>query len=456
MSRIAWGLCVLLLAFHGNASAVTASIFTITEPNAPTINPQEDHFSVVLEASWISRQEGFLQNLLSRAKGGLVEINGTVTFDDNQTAQVVNAITLDDPKNSMGRALGFKGPVYADLPADISQLEVAFKIALTEEDRLASLLGSLDSNKAALPAEVLTSPWIGYGKLVSVVTETLFGTKDTDYPLSARYRVSMPMKEHYVVIVASTDDNDSKLAGASAEDFTFAGQRLRFAKGPVPKEWTYFVLKVKVNPERKSVVKRAIGADTPWATVIRTQLRVLPVSKARDASQLSAVADTALTALENLEKFLGSDRSFSNFDRAGGLFAYSDNAVKVISGECKSKGIGDCPVGELSQYRNQIGEAYHFPATKVAIAGTAIQLQVKVEDAIMAGKIKNPKGTRQVPLLGLASWEKYVASRPGVASYDWSLQDIFSDAVSKVQPHDTVGFAWDPIIQQMKACIGCI
>ncbi len=401
-------LTTTLTVTNGIALAVTGSVFTVAVPGGEMIDRAKDHFAVTFEDGWVSKEDGWLSRLFSESKAGLFTISGAVTFDDSQLVKIEYAMPLEDPKKTMARSLGFRGLVYPDLPADVTQIDLSLRIALTNEDRFTKLLGALDSSKAGLPAEVFSAPWIGYARMVSVVSQSIFGTNDSDYPLSARYSVSMPAKEHYVIMVASNKEGDGRLSAAIASDFTYDNQKLLFKNGPAPRDWTYFVLKIKKNLARKSVNQRAVGLDTPWATVIRTQLNVLPVAKAKTEQQFSAIADNTLTAIQNLGTFLVADRSFSNYDRAAGIYYFADNSVRTLKEACQARKIAHCPVEDIEQYRRQMAMTFRITEANLASAASAMRLQAAFEKQLASTNSQS----RYTLLPYLSDWETYIASNP--------------------------------------------
>lgn len=429
-------LLVILVSVIANpAYGVTASVFTIDVPGGSEIDRQRDHMALILENGWISRENGFLADLFSKSKGGVFRISASTVFDNNQTTQLESTTLIEDPKGSMGRALGEKGPVYADIPADLKALELTVRLALTQEDRVKNLLGEIDNSKAALPAEVVTAPWVGYAKLVSTVTQSLFGTSDADYPLSGRYKLPMPTKEHYVLFIASDQENDKELSNAVNTDFEYKGQRLYFKNRPIQK-WTHLVFKIARSDSKRSPEQRisdsVVSLDTPWATVVRTQLRVLRASSAKDSSQLSAIADNAYSALQNLEKFLRDDLSFSNFDRGSALVYYTNDAVKKIDEACKKKKYAECPTDSLVEYRDGIAKSMGIPDTRLAAGAKAIELQVAIESRIKTGEIKNPPGRPATVLPTLVDMEKYVLMNPAALHVQTNSIPDLQDAYHKV------------------------
>jgi hypothetical protein len=111
---------------------------------------------------------------------------------------------------------------------------------------------------------------------LSTLNEALFGASSTTNPITARYRLDVPTRERLVVLLASNDDDDATLPAAEVKDFSYIDQALKY-QGVNVTQWTYIVLKVKYVA-RRSVTQRAHGEyDTPWSTVIHSQLTSLPV-----------------------------------------------------------------------------------------------------------------------------------------------------------------------------------
>lgn len=417
MKNLSFVVAVLVSVISQPAGALTASIFTLDVPGGSAIDLQKDHMTVVLENGWISTEKGFLEQIFSEAKSGLFRITAKTTFRNNKTVELESTTLIDDPKGSMGRSLGQRGPVYPDMPADVRDLEFTLRIATTQDDRIKKLLDNIESNKAALPVEVFTAQWFGYARLVSTVTQALFGTNDTDYPLTGRYRLTLPTKEHLILFVAPNEENDKKLRNAKATDFEYKEreQQLFFRNEPVRK-WTYLVFKIKKSNDKRSAEQRvkydAIASDTPWATVIRTQLRVLRADKAKDVSQLTSVADNALSAIQNLETFLGVDLSYSNFDRGSTLKYYTEDAIGKISKVCKKRKYSECPTEALQEYSNAIADSVGIPETKLAEGVGAIKFQTIIESKIRSGELKASARMRASILPTLGDIEHYLATNP--------------------------------------------
>jgi hypothetical protein len=423
------------------AHGMTAKVFTIDLLNADTIDKEKDHVMVSFQDGYLSKEQSWLNTLLSKAKSGIFQIKGSVKFQDEAKAvEVETNKSIDDPKGSMGRYLGMLGPLYPDLPADLEVLKIGVKMALSNDARLGKMIAALEKEKESLPVEVLSAPWIGYTKVVSVVTESLFSSAEADYPISGEYAVSFPTKEHYAVFVAGNSDNDPELAKATSSDFSFRSDKLHYRSSPVTK-WSYVVIKISRPKTVQSVAKRSRRANEPWATVIRTQLDVLPTGKISEAAQLSAVADNTFTAIKNLENFLKNERSFSTFDLATGLYFYTNKSIKTIESVCKSKRFESCPIDELSQYRSTISQVHGIAEDALLARARAVEFQILAENAIMKGSIPIPSGRIVAPLLTAEEWEPFLrdkAAKSGNEEAFWNpvnldvLKHDYIEAVKRV------------------------
>jgi hypothetical protein len=135
----------------------------------------------------------------------------------------------------------------------------------------------------------------------------------------------------------------------------------------------------------------------------------------KDESQLEAVADNTLNALNNLGKFLSQDNSFSNYDRATALTHYADSSRETIADVCKRKQFQDCPTGGIDQYRKNTADASGIDAEKVRVGAWAIAMQVKY--AKLAKSKPNPAAVVYANALPVTAWETFVRRHPEITEH---------------------------------------
>jgi len=152
------------------------------------------------------------------------------------------------------------------------------------------------------------------------------------------------------------------------------------------------------------VTQRSFGPEsaTPWGVVISTQLTVLRTSTANDASKLQTIQDAALTALQNLEKFLSVDNSFTTNDRVVALDAYAGSSIATISAACKRNNIADaqCPVTDLQQFQNNLPLPKNTSREAVKAQSSLMQWQVGLAAQMMKD---NSVKLKAIPNLGTLS-----------------------------------------------------
>jgi len=430
--------------FASNAFALSAKIFFLDVPNGKSIDKDRDHLILSVEDGWISSRSSLFSRILSNAKGGAIQITSKVTYNDNFTDSKEAFTSLENVKRVMDRPLGLRSTIHSDLPAEIMSLEVILKIAITSEDTIAKVLDGLEKGKDGFSSALLTSQYIGYSKAISVITQSLFGTNASNYPFFARIDLNQNelVKERYILMVSPNRDGDPDLRAAKMSDFSVQDQRVLF-KGNPP-NWSYVLM--KLSKTAKSDIKRkAIGSEAPWATVIRTQLNIIPAGRAKDESQLASVADNALTALKNLENFLTTDRNFSNFDRAEAIYYYTDSTISTIEKACKNGHISQCPVDELGQYRAKIADIYGVGQSDIKLAATAMRLRDIVDIAVASGGTSEDLGKIVVDAQtgepfnpSTSEWESYLRTSKSAVAYgpldkasvDKTYQNFFDNKAS--------------------------
>lgn len=371
----------------------TARTVEMEVSGGAAIDPTEDHYSISYLGGWLTSNSDFFTLLLSHPVGGVFDINGQFTFEDGTTQTLDFPTAIDNPTSQLGRPLGIEGVIFGDIPADISKLKLQARISVTKDDRVNDLIKAITDEKngpTALPAEVFTSQWLGYANLFSTISRTLFKTDKESVDIFGQSTISRPKKEKIVMMISSTKENDQNISSLLNSKLSFENGILKYDGNPTPKEWTYLVFKIS-KAEKRSAPQRAIGLDTPWSTVINTQLNVLPVNKVKDESQLEILADNTLTAIYNLQKFLVLDRSFTTYDRAAALYYYADRSAETIDATCKSKNFNNCPTSELKQYSDNIETV--FPAlqkgskSNIALGAKAIDFLLQLQSAFSSGAL---------------------------------------------------------------------
>ncbi|MBI1173669.1 MAG: hypothetical protein GC139_00185 [Sideroxydans sp.] len=369
-------LSICLIFSIADACALTAKILTLDVSGGQAINPQTDHFSLSVESGFISSKGGF-SSIFYKARSATFVVRNNVNFQSGSPRLIEVTNTIVDPKSSMQRPLGFAGYIFPDIPGDISSTDLTVSISISNDPIVGKTLTALESNRAKLPAQIFSSPWIGYAQTISTLTDVFFGSDSNSTPISAHLILAPPQKEEYIVLIASGQDGDIKLNNLNASELTYDPQAhtLKFSSnGQAISDWTYIVFKLGYKPPINFDLL-SLSSSAPWATVVNTQLRTIPLDQVNDRKQLQAISTNVLSSLAGLQNFLSADPIFSNYDRASGLHALASEKISDIEAFCTEKHMANCPVNALKQYQRGLEYAFNIDHTTLAIASKAIQFQ---------------------------------------------------------------------------------
>ncbi|MBU6391712.1 MAG: hypothetical protein KGQ83_05690, partial [Planctomycetes bacterium] len=250
-------LIVFVHLFATQAYALSARVIFLDVPGGQSVDRQRDHLMLSVENGWISNECTLFSRIISSAKGGAIQISSKVTYKDNFVDSKETFTRLENVNKVMNRPLGIRSSIYSDLPAEISTIDTTFKIAITNEDTIAKILNGLEKGKENFPAMILPSQYIGYSKAISVITQTLFGTNDSNYPFFGQITLNQNdfSKEHYILMVSPNQDSDNELKAACNADFSFKDQQILFKDAPLNK-WSYVLL--KLSKAGKSDIKSRV------------------------------------------------------------------------------------------------------------------------------------------------------------------------------------------------------
>jgi hypothetical protein len=294
------------------------------------------------------------------------------------------------------RPVGQTIQIHDKVPGDINT-RMTFKLALHREDTISNVIKAVESTKAELPADLFAGPWIGYSKLVSEITKTLFGTTDTDYPfywtgdIKTNDIVSSDgqMKEHYIVLVSPRKDGDEEFRKLKKSKLVYdATEREVLYEGAPLTRWSHAVLRIaKTDPYR--IDQLVFESTAPWAVLARSQFLTLPLSNVGDLKELNRISQNAVVQLKNEIELLNKEHRFSKFDRAVTLKNYTEFVIREINSYCEKRlkvPMDQCPVGELTQFSSSIVRSFGLQDT-AALAEAVTENAQKIM-SIVNSKLK--------------------------------------------------------------------
>lgn len=345
-----------------------ASRYIVLRNGAATINPKTDYFSVTLVQGWLSKRSTFLETLLSSDTKSSILVQSAVTFFDGQ--KIENALTFSnsDIKKNVDKSWGITPLLYEKLPGDAAP-DLTLQVGIYRADNFAKILSALDASKASLPADVISSPVVGYARAVSGVFSALFGTDATKYPFiwQGSVKAASPaitatgMKEHYIVLIAPRDRNDQTYKTLNVSNLAFdeANQRLTYNNSPVV-DWSFAVLAVqKVDPYNIDLLMNG-QSNAPWAVLGVNVFRAIPTGDASKVEQLQTLAKNLVAQLNNMTDLLKRELRFSAYSRAVTVASLATRSRDQIKSRCNALTISDaqCPTTELDQIANSAGRSF--------------------------------------------------------------------------------------------------
>lgn len=437
-----FGLASMFLAFSlpTTGHAVTAKVFAIEIPNGDEINPKRNHIGVRFEQGWIAADNGRLRNIFSSAESAAFRISAKITQGGTSTPiEVINSINR--PRGSMRRPLSGGQYLFNDIPGDVSLLELKVSLSVSNQDVVGKALIALEGTQANLPTQVLTSPWVGYARMVSSLSNAFFGTNEESTPIStAPYQLRIPTKATYIIMVASNREDDPNVASLRASDFSFSNNVLQYkgansASAVDVRDWTYLVFSLK--PVSFDTVEDRIMYDgaPPWATLIKSQLRVIPVVDNRD--QILTLSKNLLVTLTNLEEYLVADKSLTAYDRHVALYYYGKQGIDRIKNNCTAKKIPNCPTDEVAQYVSSIAPRSGMTQYELATAATAMNLKSQVTSIASSSATTSNVVLNAASNISLNSWLVLVERGRVAAGKEVAAENVLQSMAEDAQtaPH---------------------
>lgn len=379
----------LLLVFSSRLGAQGEASRYVLLPSAPqTLNATTDYFSVSLVQAWLSSKHGFLQTLLSTDTKFSVLLSASATFFDGQKVDATYTFSNSDIKKNVSKSWGINPRLVAKLPADIDP-ELRVQLAVYRDDNIGRVLGSLDASKAALPADILASPVLGYAQAVDGIFKAIFGTDRTRYPFlwegslgsSPVPRTPGGFKEHYVVLIAPRDANDQTYLQLDVAKLTYdeVAQRLKY-NGQVVTDWSFAVF--HVAKEAPYDIANLLNQSTaPWAVLATSVFRSIPTGDATSVEELRTLAKTLVDQLANEADLLKRELRFSAYSRGVALSSLATRARSQIAARCKVLGIDDleCPLDGLTQVAANATGSFGLAdttLTSITVTGATIGTQL--------------------------------------------------------------------------------
>jgi len=340
--------------------------FVITPTDAQDIVLNQDHLSVSLLDGWISAEDSFFKNLISKKSTLLVSVRATASFFEGNEKYERNTIHENsDIKKKTSRPWGVNIQLFDKIPAEASpSLEI--RLAINRDDKVAQLFSAAQTAQSSLKAGFFASDWFGYSKLIGQLVSQYFGASRTSYPFLWTGDIKIndvasptKMKEHYVLLIAPKNDSDVELPEMLASKFSYdkTGHRLNYDGKPV-RDRSFAVLKVS-REDPFDISNLLLTSSAPWSVLALSQLLVIPVGDAGNADQLAAMSKGLVKSLADETELLKREPRFSAYDRAVVLHSFATNGRKVIVDRCQQLNTGAaCPTSELDQFINQISSTF--------------------------------------------------------------------------------------------------
>src|SRR4030095_3037412 len=167
-----------------------------------------DHINVRLLAGCVSSKDSFIKALLSNKSKLIITSEREATFFDPETKLSLTSLYENkDIKKNTNVSWGQNFTLIDNLPADVVP-SVKLQVFINREDRLTQIFQAAEQSKAFLPADVFTSPWYGYGKVLASVITLFFKTDQPSAPFEWRgdigqdFLTGTKLSSHYIVLIA--------------------------------------------------------------------------------------------------------------------------------------------------------------------------------------------------------------------------------------------------------------
>lgn len=363
--------------------------YVILRENGELIDPRRDYFSLAIAQGWVSTKHTFLQRLLSTDSKSTVLLESAVTFFDGQKIENASTFSNTDTRRNVGRAWGVQPTLFERLPGD-AEPQLSIQLAVYREDNVGRVLGALDASKAALPADLVASPALGYARAVSGTFKTLFGADRTSYPFvwQGAIRAASPaitaagMREHYVVLVAPRDPADQQYRALDARQLAYdeGSQRLTYA-GAAVTDWSYAVVAVRKAARYDIASLMGGGSSAPWAVLGTNVFRAIPTGDAGSADELRTMARGLVAQLNNMTDLLKRELRFSAFSRGEAIAGLATRVRSQIKRRCDELQVAaaQCPTNDFDQIAENSLASFGIPVlsrAQVLSAGLALDARL--------------------------------------------------------------------------------
>lgn len=383
-----------------NALAIRAGAFYVPikngQNNAPPIDLAKDHYSVEVVGGKISSQDGIIDTIMSSNSTLIGSFKQTIVVGSGRQLAINKVYQEEDIRNRINRPIQTGIALVDRIPGDYGSL-INIRYVVNRDRRISEVFKALEQEQSALAeagTDILAGPWLGYAKVVTKMTETLFRAGRDKFPIEWDGQIKITdvmvgeglMQPHYLVLVAPKRDDDWYYNSIQTSELSVSGNRLMRAMErteggswpPLEVERTYIILKVSKSDSFD--IKRLMdGSTAPWAAFGRKQFSRYDDSGIKK-EELGAFAASLLNQIGSLGDLLQDEVYFSSYDKAVALVYYGGSAKDRVEARCAAFGVPSeqCPTASLDGHVRDYLTRHGIPPNSAKIAQvktTAEQLQ---------------------------------------------------------------------------------
>jgi hypothetical protein len=323
------------------------------------IDINRDHLNVRLLAGWVSAKDSFFKALISDKSKLIITSEREAAFFDPETKLSLTSLYENkDVKKNTDVSWGQNFTLIDNLPADVSP-SIKLQVFINRNNRLTQVFDAAEQSKALLPADIFTSQWFGYGKVLASLINLFFKADQPSAPFDWTGNIGQDfvngnkISSHYIILIAPRNAADGPVVQAlDASKLRYDENSSLLMDGADQlKDRSWVVLKVEKG--RGFDIKDQLNnSRAPWAVLANSQFIFSTTSGLKNVEQLSTYSENILQQLKNEVDLLIREPRFSKFDRATALRGFALTAKGRIDERCSDLHIAaaDCPSKMIAQY----------------------------------------------------------------------------------------------------------
>jgi hypothetical protein len=184
------------------------------------IDINTDHLNVRLLSGWVSSKDSFFQALISSNSKLIITSEREASFFDPDTKLSLTSLYENkEVHKNTNVSWGQNFSLIDNLPADVSPT-IKLQVFINRDNRLTQVFQAAEQSKALLPADIFTSQWFGYGKVLASIINLFFKADQPTAPfdwtgnIGQDFVTGNKISSHYIILIAPKNPADGPIVQA--------------------------------------------------------------------------------------------------------------------------------------------------------------------------------------------------------------------------------------------------